>query len=293
MESRQPPVDLLGEDEQVRVLRLLLAALLIAGLLTGCGNSLKPAKVAPPASHKTTATPTATPTALPRTPQVGDCYQLDLTAATGPTSDVKPVSCQKKHTAVTVFVGKIDPIVDGHLLAIDAKQIQDQIASTCPTKVSESIGGAQDDRRLSRFTAIWFSPTLAESDAGADWFRCDVVAVAAKATLAKLPATVQGVLDSSSALDTFGTCGSSAPSNRRFERVICARPHTWRAVSVIGIPKDSRYLDPNMQTAGDDACKVQAQQRATDPLIYKWSFEWPSKAEWDAGRRYGLCWVPS
>jgi hypothetical protein len=48
-----------------------------------------------------------------------------------------------------------------------------------------------------------------------------------------------------------------------------------------------------MQSAGDDACKLEAQQRATDPLVYKWSFEWPTKTEWDGGRRYGLCWVPS
>lgn len=274
-------------------LRLALAPLLIAGLLSGCGNSLKPAKVDESASRKATATPTATSTTPPRTPKVGECYRIGIKAATGPTSGSGPVSCDAEHTAVTVFVGRIDPIKDGHLLAVDAKEIQDQIASTCPAKVPGWVGGTVDDQRLSRFTAIWFSPTLEESDAGADWFRCDVVAVGAQDQLAKLPGTVKGALASSSALDTFGACGSSAPSEKGFAQVICARPHSWRAVTVVAIPQGAKYLGPNTQQAGDGACKLEAKQRATDPLVYKWSFEWPAKAEWDAGRRYGLCWVPT
>lgn len=275
----------------MRPLRLAVLPLLAIGLLTGCGNSLTPAKVDTPAASKASATPsTTTP---PREPKVGDCYRLDMRTATRPTSDNQPVPCADEHTAVTVFVGRIDPIVDGHLLAVDAKEIQDQIASTCPQKVPGWVGGSDDDQKLSRFTAIWFSPTLAESDAGADWFRCDVVAVGAQDELAKLPGTVQGALDNGSALDHFGTCGNSAPSEKGFAQVICARPHSWRAVTVIQIPPGAKYLGPNMQQAGDDACKLEAQQRATDPLVYKWSFEWPTKDEWDAGRRYGLCWVPT
>ena len=28
------------------------------------------------------------------------------------------------------------------------------------------------------------------------------------------------------------------------------------------------------------------------PLEIKWSFQWPSQEAFDAGQRYGLCWVP-
>lgn len=276
----------------MRCPRLALLPLLVAALLTGCGGGQKQAGVERSAPTRSTATVTPTSTPPPRVPRVGDCYRIDLKAATRPTSDAKPLSCKKEHTAVTIFVGTIDPIVDGHLLAVDAKEIQDQIASTCPTKVPSWIGGSADDQKLSRFSAIWFSPTLAESDAGADWFRCDVVAVGAQNQLAKLPGAEKGALDADSALDTLGTCGNSAPSEQGFEQVICARPHSWRAVTVIPIPQDAEYLGPNMQAAGDDSCKLEAQQRATDPLVYKWSFEWPTRTEWDSGRRYGLCWVP-
>ncbi|MDQ6640941.1 MAG: septum formation family protein [Actinomycetota bacterium] len=270
-----------------------MTSFLIAGLLTGCGTTLQPAKVDSATAGKANAPPSSTPTAAPSVPTVGECYRLGIDAATSPTTHAPPVSCKREHTSVTVYVGKIDPIVDGHLLAVDAKAIQNQIATTCPTKVPGWIGGTEDARRLSRFAAIWFSPTLQESDAGADWFRCDLVAVGARNKLAPLPGKVRGALDSATALDTFGTCGSSAPSDKGFEQLICSRPHSWRAVTVVPIPQDARYLGPNIQNAGDATCKLEAQQRATNPLVYKWSFEWPTKSEWDSGRRYGLCWVPS
>ena len=46
------------------------------------------------------------------------------------------------------------------------------------------------------------------------------------------------------------------------------------------------------QAVADRACKDEAQQRATDPLEIKWAFQWPSQEAFDAGQRYGLCWVP-
>ena len=52
------------------------------------------------------------------------------------------------------------------------------------------------------------------------------------------------------------------------------------------------YLGPRTQKAADEACKAQAQQRATDPLKIKWAFQWPDQEAFDAGQRYGLCWVP-
>ena len=33
--------------------------------------------------------------------------------------------------------------------------------------------------------------------------------------------------------------------------------------------------------------------RPDDPLDFTWSQESPTKEQWDAGRRYGICWVPA
>jgi hypothetical protein len=150
------------------------------------------------------------------------------------------VPCKKKHTSVTFYVGTFDPIVDGHLLAVDSDEVQAQIAKACPSKVGDWVGGSLDARRLSRFKATWFSPTLAASESGADWFRCDLVAKRGDRSFETLTGT-KGVLDDPAALDTYGTCSTTDPGDgtKPFETVACAEPHSWRAVSVVDIEKDA------------------------------------------------------
>ena len=52
------------------------------------------------------------------------------------------------------------------------------------------------------------------------------------------------------------------------------------------------FLGKTATSRGNDACKSAASSHAGDSLSYSWSFQWPSKAQWKAGERYGLCWVP-
>jgi hypothetical protein len=297
MEVGQPQVDLLGKDGPMRrTTGALAATLLVAALTSGCGSALQPAKVEPLSSATATATQPS-PGPPPRVPKVGDCYQLDYTQATSPTSDVPPVPCKTKHDTVTVYVGTIDPVVDGHLLAVDSDAVTAQVAKACPSKLAPWVGGSEAARRLSRFTVFPFSPTLAQSDAGANWFRCDLVAVQSDKVLAKLTGT-KGALDQSGGLDTYGICGNAAPDPANPQpRVICSQPHTWRAVTTIPIPDSVGYQGTAATNAASGLCKVEAQQRATDPLVYKFSFEWPSRADFDADvaanrPALGLCWVP-
>ena len=87
---------------------------------------------------------------------------------------------------MTFFVGDLDQTVDGHLLAVDSDLVQEQVAEQCPPRLDGFIGGSTEDRRLSMLRPVWFTPTIEESDAGARWFRCDVVALAADGELAPL-----------------------------------------------------------------------------------------------------------
>jgi hypothetical protein len=223
---------------------------------------------------------------------VGTCYDLTYKESLQGTGKADPVPCKDKHTSVTIYVGEFDPIVDGHLLAVDSDEVQAQIAKICPSKVGDWVGGSVDDQRLSRFKATWFSPTLAASDSGADWFRCDLVAKRGEKSFAAITGT-KGALDDSAGLDRFGTCGTATPGDKKsFKAIPCDRPHTWRAVSVVDIPEGARYEGANPQAVADRACKDEAQQQATDPLEIKWAFQWPSQEAFDAGQRYGLCWVP-
>jgi hypothetical protein len=145
---------------------------------------------------------------------------------------------------------------------------------------------------LSRVEAVWFRPSLEQADAGADSFRCDVVVVSKEGTLLELPRTMKGALDASNALDEFGTCGTAAPDAKSFQRVVCSEKHSWRAVDVVDLPRDAHYLAKDVTATGDGACKDVASERANGALKYTWSFEWPTRAQWQTGQRYGYCWVP-
>lgn len=230
--------------------------------------------------------------AAPPAPVVGACHDLAFEAAAQPTDETLPVPCKGKHTTVTIHVGQLDPVVDGHLLTVDSAKVQRQPAAACPGRLAAYVGGDEDARRLSRFEVVWFSPTVEESDLGANAFRCDVLAIRGSSQLASLPANLKGVLDRPEDLDRFGICGNAAPSAKNFARVICAQPHTWRAIEPFDIDPKAKYLDKGVTAAGDSFCRDEASDRADGALKFTWSFEWPTEQQWKAGQRYGFCWVP-
>ena len=286
-----------------RTLGLAAATLGLLGA-AACTGSTSGADVAstdaPRASASASASAKASPsspetsasTAPARTPQVGDCYDLSYTAATKAISDEAPVSCGQSHTATTAYVGTIDPYEDGHLLAVDSDRVQQRIAEACPGKVDAYVGGDREQRRLSRVRAIWFSPSLAQAEAGATWYRCDVVAVRSENALATLPQRLKGALGTKRG-DDLATCGTAAPDKKSFQRVTCGQKHAWQAISSVDLPQNATYLGKAAGAAADSTCKDAAADRADDPLRYTWSFQWPTREDFDAGQRYGLCWIPS
>jgi hypothetical protein len=296
--DRQPPIDLLGEDRQVtgtpsrrRVSRSVVPALALVAALTGvvaCDSDQPAAKQTGPAP--TTATATATP--APAAPPRHACYALDFDQAAAATSTAAPVPCSAPHTTATIHVGTIRPVLDGHLLAVDSDSVQRQIATRCRTRFAAYVGGTEEARRLSRLTVVWFGPSLAESDRGALWFRCDLVALAGHDRLARLPRSARGLLTATDALDRYGTCGTASPAASRFQRVICSEPHTWRARATIALPARAKYLGKAAGAAADSTCHDIDARLAADILELRWSFEWPTRDQWDAGQRYGYCWTP-
>ena len=227
-------------------------------------------------------------------PRVKACYRLDFDQATQPTSNVPPRPCSKRHTAQTYFVGRLNTVVDGHMLAVDSKLAQRQVERTCPGRLEGYLGGSDQARALSRIKAVWFSPTIEQSDQGASWFRCDAVAVAASSRLARLPPPRQlrGILDRSSALERVGLCGTAAPGTRGFQRVICSRRHAWRAISTIGIGGSGYPGVAAVRDAGAGTCRDQVRQQTGSSEKFSYGWEWPTAQQWRAGQHLGYCWAP-
>ena len=257
------------------------------------GPSGSPATGAATGAASSSGTPAAA--AAPR-PRVSACYRLDLDEAVAPTSSARPVPCSRPHTALTYAVGTLHTVVGGHLLAVDSRRVQAQPARTCRPRLRSFLGGSVDDLRLSVLRPVWFTPTVAESDAGADWFRCDVTALAGRDRLASLPGGMAGVLDRAAG-DRFAMCGTTEPGRPAFERVACASRHAWRAVRVIPLTRLAGRAGgypgaPAVRAAGQRTCQDVGQGAARDKLNFSWGYEWPTARQWSEGQTYGRCWVP-
>jgi len=265
----------------------LLVALALALVLAGCSGGDEPG----PDAGTTTGTTTSTTVAAPKAPRVGACYQLDVRAAFKATSSRPALSCSRRHTSVTVAVGTVRPVHDGHLLALSSSQVQRQIAQGCQHAVDRHVGGSVTRQRLSRVQAVWFNPTPAQADQGALWYRCDLV-ISAGARFASLPRRTTGLLNAPGALDRWGTCGTAAPSSAAFRRVLCSARHTWRARATTKLPAGTTYLSKKAAKLAESRCRDVAAKLSPNSTTLRWSFEWPTRAQWHAGQRYGFCWTP-
>jgi hypothetical protein len=273
---------------------LRAAAVLLATLvLAGCTSM--PSEDAPdpaPASSSLAATPSETPPPDPGPkPKVGECHALSFGQAVAVVGRSEPVACTRKHTAQTYFVGRLDlETKAGFSRRVDSEAAQRQMRQACTTRLPRHLGIGPRELRLSMAQAVWFTPSPKRAEAGADWFRCDVVAVAAPKQLLALPRQTKGWGDAPAA----AMCATAEPGTKAFRRVSCGARHTWRASSTVDLPGKGRL--PKQAEIADrmeSTCRDAARSQADDPLDFTWSQESPTEEQWEAGQRYGICWVPA
>jgi hypothetical protein len=273
-------------------MRRLLPSLLLVTALTACtGGGDEPSAEPTPSASTSSAPAPPTATAVPL-PEDRACYDLDYDQAVAPTADADPVDCHADHTSMTFSVGRLDTVVDGHLLAVDSDHVQAQVAKTCPSRLAGFVGGTVEARRLSMLRAVWFTPTVEESDAGASWYRCDVIALARDGKLAPLTGMLAGVLDKPEGQERYGMCGTAEPGTPDFARVVCSDHHSWRAIATVPFRAGTYPGLEKVRAAGDTPCQDAAREVADDTLSFQWGYEWPTAEQWAAGQTYGLCWAP-
>lgn len=278
-------------------LRVLTASLL-AVLVAGCTSSTDEPGSKEPAPSAATSTAqeqaddatTSAPAEIPRrpVPRVGQCRDLRPRDALAPTSIRRPVRCGQPHTAETFHVGRLDLVREGHRLAVDSPNVQRQPREVCTARLREHLGASPQDMRLSLARAVWFTPTVEEAASGDDWFRCDVVVVTGDRTLVRLPRSTRGTGGN----DTTTLCATHKPGNAASRRVPCSQEHAWRAVSTVDLPGKQPPSADAATAVMSQPCRAAALDRADDPLDFEWSEERPTREQWDAGQRYGICWVP-
>ena len=266
----------------------LVAARVAALLLSGCTGGTETS------SPSTTPTPTPTEAAAPKPPREGACYRLTVRDAARPSNSSKPVRCSTAHTTLTIAVDRLPRPRHGKTPDVTSPGARKQLNQRCAGEMSRFLGGDLATARLARFQVVWFVPTPDELAAGGRWVRCDLLAFGRAADLMTLPhLRLQGVLDRPVGLQVFGVCGTAAPGAKGFERVACRFRHSWTAISTIPIAGGDRYPGaPKVRRAGDATCADQVNSR-TSALKFAYGWEWPTRAQWSAGQRFGYCWAPA
>ena len=294
MEGGQPPIGVLGEDERVSrwTGSLVAATTTVLVLTSGCSSDSSDREPSPPSTVPTEAK--AEPP--PKRPKRGTCHRLTYDEVLAPTDDKKAVDCAKRHSSETYAVGKLNTTRDGHLLAVDSAAVQAQVAERCPTVLGKYVGATEEQLRLTMLRAVWFTPSVEQSDAGANWFRCDVVALAGEDRLVRMKGTFRRVLATADGRASYAMCGTAEPGTPGFQRVRCADKHSWRAIRSVtlrGNGADATYPGEGaVREAGASPCAAAAREIAADALDYEWGYEWPTKEQWAAGQTYGRCWAP-
>ena len=272
----------------------LVAALLV---LTGCSapetslssSSPSTSSSAPPESPPPSAPESSEEEGPPPAPVVGECHRLTWDKAIAPVVEAPTVPCRRTHTSQTYAVGRLSLASDDERLSVDDPTVQDKPAEACPLRLPAHLGVSPRELRLTMARPVWFTPTLEEADAGANWFRCDVVVLATTERLLRLPPRTKG----RGAADDFAMCASGRPGTPAFSRVACVDDHSWRAVTTVDLAGGKRLPSVKALTSQmTSTCRDTARSRADDPLDLTWSEELPTKEQWRAGRRYGICWVP-
>ncbi|MCY7400118.1 MAG: septum formation family protein [Nocardioides sp.] len=268
----------------------LLTGLAFAVVLAGCSSSPQspaPVGTAPSSSDSSLApTETVEPDPGPR-PKVGECHALSWAQAVAPQTRVDPVRCRAPHTAETFAVGRLD--LDTGRLQVDSDRVQQRVQSACNERLPRHLGAAPRDVRLTMAQAVWFTPDVEQVEAGARWFRCDVVVVASQRALRRLPLSTKGLAGAPG----IAMCAGAEPGTKAFARVACGSPHSWVAVSTVDLPGARLPGPARVQTRMDPVCRDAARARASDPLSFTWSQESPTREQWAAGQRYGICWAPA
>jgi hypothetical protein len=283
VEDRQPTFDLLGEDQ---TMRLLLGIVTGAILLGGCTVS-DPPQATDTSTPMPPATSPAAPTPAPP-PSPDACYRLSYRDLGAQSAPERAVPCRTRHDAQTIHVGVLPATTS-------AAATGEHVTRVCRRRLSGFLNGDRETRRLSRFTVVWFGPTKSQLAAGASWFRCDVVAFSTDNHLLRLPrpAKLAGAMGRPDALATYGLCGSSAPGDPGFTRVICGRQHAWQAVATVGIGGTTYPSKDALSSAGQTICNDRARALAGNALQFRYGWEWPSRRQWRNGQHYGYCWAPS
>jgi hypothetical protein len=253
-------------------LRVVLPLLLLAPVLSACfgASSARPSREA--------------------APEDGLCRLLTPGDVGQPSNDTQPVPCDERHTAQTYRVGTL-PSRFEHVSYND-----DRLAAwayhACSSSFIRFTGADESLAMRTILSWAWFRPSRAAWEAGARWYRCDVIGGGDQIrTYVDLPRTAKGLLLGRPD-DEWMVCAQGATVSGSV-KVPCSTKHDWRAVTtiVLGTQGDPYPGDRAVQLRTRDFCSKSVGAWLDYPVDYDFGYSWFHQPEWEAGNRRSVCWA--
>lgn len=257
------------------LLRLLACVAVCATVLSGCSDApseTEPVEVSVEA------------------PELGACRQLTVEDTGRSTNGSEPVDCAEAHTAETFLVSEFTgkAAESDH----DDSRLGAQAYAKCQRAFIEFVGGTESLVMRSVLTWAWFRPTDEQWEAGARWFRCDVVGGGEQSdALVDLPASSEGLLLGEPD-DRWMVC-ANGETVAGSVKLSCDQAHNWRAVTtiVLGQPEDPYPGRRLVEVKTRDFCSESVGGWLEYPLEYDYGYTWFHEPEWKAGNRRSICWA--
>ncbi|HEY2878859.1 septum formation family protein [Nocardioides sp.] len=223
-------------------------------------------------------------------PDLDACRMLSPDDVSHPSNSTDPVSCDQPHTAQTYAVGALPTTFAD--ASYDDVEVRAFAYQTCSRRFITFTGADESLAMRSILSWAWFRPSRAAWDAGARWYRCDVIGGGDQTrTYVNLPARTKGLL-LGRPKDEWMVCAQGATVSGSV-KVPCTAKHDWRAVTtiVLGSSGDTYPGDRAVQARTRDFCSKSVGAWLDYPVDYDFGYSWFHVAEWNAGNRRSVCWA--
>jgi hypothetical protein len=267
------------------------ALVLVGGLLVACGNP-------PGVDGSLTNNWKVMPDAVIPTPAAAACYDITTDDPSSVTKWPEPVDCTAKHTVETAYVGTFSG-ADGD--ASSPPSAGSKGRRTAYEKCAEEAKGyLGDDWRAGRLDLFVVLPIALHWQAGARWYRCDLMEYKDLDDYEVVPrtASLKGGLsgDRPVGLGCFTVTVDSSNRVDRMTPITCDRSHTAEFAGVFDLPDTPYPTDAAaLSKARLDGCGPVVAAYAGVPndgdLSYRigWIAIAFSQIEWELGNRGVRC----
>lgn len=210
-------------------------------------------------------------------PLINKCRNYGMAAVAAPTNDSAVVSCLTTHTSKVVGTPQLPASLTW---GSTDNAIQLAVLKGCLPAFRHYLGRTEALRHKSAYEFAWFEPTQTQKDAGARWFRCDLVLIGGLSLMPIKRNTIP-ILQAAPLPRSVTSCLVGPDDSIR--KTVCTKTHRYRATGTYLVERSTYPGQAGMREIANRRCP----SRVSTPRT--WYATWPLKNSWLAGNHTITC----